>query len=240
MVDSTATSVPPIPQKNTTEAQYLNTEDDASILRALLEQNNGPQQNSSDVIKMNPSSSSNTTEESLLIPSSKPKKRQKGKWLRCSLQCEYQTRNSVELDSHENRHKKKSAHQCRYCSYSVHSVRYLKLHLSRDHPGISPQLSDGKELLPAVVDKVIAPETKNRVHRQPGFYSCSYCSHLVQTPESLKHHEMLHFRKSAHRCPFCSFSVNTRNHLMKHLNTVHHDTNMVNYILKINLILYDF
>ena len=184
--------------------------------------------------------------DSLLIPqknTTKPKNKPKGKLFRCSLHCEYQTRNSVELENHENRHKKKSAYQCRYCSYSVRTVRYLKFHLSRHHPGIR-QVSDGEEL-PAVVNKVIAPKTKNRVLRKPGLYSCSYCSHLVKTAESLKHHEMLHVRKSAHRCPFCSFSVNTKNHLMKHLNTVHHDLKeeeifkiMVNYMNK--YVLYDF
>lgn len=62
---------------------------------------------------------------------------------------------------------------------------------------------------------------KRWVFRSAKSYSCSYCSQRIKKLSNLKRHEMLHLRENNHQCPSCSFSVRTRNHLMRHFNIAH-------------------
>jgi len=52
--------------------------------------------------------------------------------LRCDL-CEYETHSKRDFGKHEERHEKKSSHQCYLCSYSVNTENCLAYHLKRHH-----------------------------------------------------------------------------------------------------------
>jgi len=112
--------------------------------------------------------------------------------LRCSHQCEYQTTNRVNLEKHENHHKKKSTYQCQICSFSVKAARFLSLHLIRDHPG--------DEMIPSVIESSPTAATKQKF----------YCF----GPNKSK-------KIKYKNCDDCDFKTVHRSRLVTHVKQVH-------------------
>ncbi len=53
----------------------------------------------------------------------------------CSFEnCNFQTTHQIKLTMHEKHHREKSTHRCYICSFSTTTVKFLGLHVKRDHP----------------------------------------------------------------------------------------------------------
>ena len=103
-----------------------------------------------------------------------------------------------------NKTQKKKYIYCGDCDFNTYRRSTLVTHVKKFHPESASAL----------------PPPLQQQH-QSGSYTSSYCSLFFQTLKGLKHHEMLHPRKSNYQCEFCSYSVSSQRHLKKHLNEVH-------------------
>lgn len=110
------------------------------------------------------------------------------------------------LDFYNPRKFKKVKYQhCGDCNFKAYMRSTIVSHVKKWHPQSSTAL----------------PTSLKQNCKPADSYSCSYFGHRFTSPLNLKNHEMLHRRKSDHQCEFCSYSVGTHGHLMKHMNQVH-------------------
>ncbi len=110
------------------------------------------------------------------------------------------------FDFYNPRKFKKIKYQhCGDCNFKAYMRSTIVAHVKKCHPQSSTAL----------------PTSLKQKFQPVDSYSCSYCSHCFTSHLNLKHHEMLHRRKSDHQCEFSSYSVGTPGHLMEHMNQVH-------------------
>ena len=55
----------------------------------------------------------------------------------------------------------------------------------------------------------------------PKIHQCEECEYKTKEIGHFKRHRSFHDEKSAHKCPWCSFSVNAKQQLGRHVSQYH-------------------
>lgn len=132
------------------------------------------------------------------------------------------------LMEHENQ-----LYECRVCSFNSVNPEKLKSHIIKQHV-IKKERSEPVSLddLKVDLDELITKHTPRKVVMEDGValgrdssnkmcYICAMCDRIYTSKYSLERHVRSHTGEKPYVCDVCNFSSSYREHMMRHMTSVH-------------------
>ena len=140
---------------------------------------------------------------------------------RCAF-CSFRSFSRDGLEIHDRKHRVKSPHQCRICSYSTESDSRLAEHMKRDH-AVRKSAATWNIPRPALASSgSLSKRSASKAASSSGrVFICNHCDYRSTDLKYLERHEKHHQVASAYRCPMCNFSASRMGSVTKHVNLQH-------------------